>query len=190
MAVASCGEGSTKDTARTTTVAQQSTSGATSGTETAPTTEAVTTTGPAAGVDASDSQDSTTGADSEPDAGTTVGLSDLSLVYAEDLGGTSHKGEELYLLIGATVESEERAQTLLEEAIPLFGDMQSYFIVQNSSNFRGLEPGKWMVIEAYRDKPSQENVEFARRGFPKAQIKTGIVLTTDPIPVYEDMMGL
>lgn len=118
----------------------------------------------------------------------TVAISDFSIVYAEDLGGTSHLGEELYLVVGATTETQEDAQMLLEGAFPLFGDMQSYFIVQHSDNFDGLEPGRWVVIEAYRDKPSEENTDFARRAFPDAVVESAVVLTSDPIPVYEDLV--
>ncbi|MCE5254261.1 MAG: hypothetical protein LLG45_08680 [Actinomycetia bacterium] len=120
----------------------------------------------------------------------TVAISDAAMVYAEDLGGVSHRGQTLYFVIGASVGSEEEAQTLLDEAAALFGDMQSYFIVQNSSNFDGLEPGHWVIIEAYRDEPSEEALAFARRGFPDAYVKEATVLTEDPIPVYEELMGL
>ena len=120
----------------------------------------------------------------------TVVISGAALVYAEDLGGISHLGETLFFVVGARVESEEEARTRLDEAIPRFGDMQSYFIVQNSSNFEGMEPGHWIIIEAYRDEPSAENLDFGRRGFPDAQVTEATVLTEDPIPVYEELMGL
>jgi hypothetical protein len=120
---------------------------------------------------------------------TTVGVSADSLAYAKSLGGTSHEGEKLYFVIGASVETEEEAQALLEEATPRFGDMQSYFIVQLSDNFEGMEPGWWVVIEAYRSEPSAENLDFGRRGFPDAYVKQATVKTADPIPVYEDMVG-
>jgi hypothetical protein len=115
-------------------------------------------------------------------------LSQESLDYAESLGGTSHKGEKLYFVIGASVKTESQALALLEPAKAV-GDMQSYFIVQLSDNFDGMTPGYWVVFEAYRDYPSAENIDFGRRPFPDAYVKSAVVLTDDPIPVYEDMMG-
>ena len=118
------------------------------------------------------------------------GVSAESLAYAESLGGTSHRGETLYVVIGASVKSEAEAQTALDKAIPSFGDMQSYFIVQHSDGFDGLEPGWWIVIEAYYDEPEQSELDFGRRGFADAYVKQVQVLTSDPIPVYEDALGL
>ena len=120
---------------------------------------------------------------------TSVTLSSDSIAYAESLGGTSHEGETLYFVIGANVASEPEAQATLNDASPLFGDMQSYFIVQISDNFEGLEPGWWVVLEAYRSEPSQENLDFDRRGFPDAYVASATVRTADPIPVYEDVVS-
>ncbi len=117
------------------------------------------------------------------------GVSPQSIDYARSLGGSSHQGETLYLVVGATVDTEELAQSALDAAIPLFGDMQSYFIVQRSDNFDMLRPGSFVVIEAYRDQPSSENLEFGRRGFPDASVRRVVVTTTDPIPVVEDMIS-
>ena len=93
-------------------------------------------------------------------------------------------------MIGASVKSEAEAQMALDKAIPSFGDMQSYFIVQHSDNFDGLEPGWWIVIEAYYSQPEQSELDFGRRGFADAYVKQAQVLTSDPIPVYEDALGL
>ena len=122
-------------------------------------------------------------------AATTAAVSADSLAYASELGGTPHEGETLYFVVGANVETEQEAQTLVDEATPLFGDMQSYFIVQRSDNLEGMKPGWWVVIEAYRAEPSQENIDFDRRGFPGAYVTQATVRTADPIPVYEDMVG-
>ena len=117
------------------------------------------------------------------------GLSARSIAYAKSLGGTPHKGESLYFLIGASVKTEAEAQAKLDGATPRFGDMQSYFIVQRSDNFDGMNPGWFVVVEAYRGEPSQENLQFGRRGFPDVYVKQATVKTEDPIPVYEDMVG-
>ncbi len=127
------------------------------------------------------------GHETTPAAG--EGVSADSLAYAEELGGTSHEGETLYVVIGASVETEQEAQQRLEDALQYFGDMQSYFIVQRSNNFDGMDPGWWVVMEAYRDPPDSDQLDFARRAFPDAYAKEVTVRTADPIPVYEDMTG-
>jgi hypothetical protein len=109
-------------------------------------------------------------------------VSQESLDYAEWLGGTSHVGEELYFVIGASVGSEEEALALLEPAKAV-GDMQSNFIVQLSDNFAGMTPGYWVIFEAYTGYPSADDLFFCRRPFPDAYVKTATVLTDDPIPV-------
>lgn len=111
------------------------------------------------------------------------------ITYAKSLGGTPHKGETLFFVVGATVDTEQKAQTLLDGAQPSFGDMQSYFIVEQSDNFDGMEPGGWVVIETYRKYPSAENLDFDHRAFPDAYVVRAKVKTDDPIPVYEDLVG-
>jgi hypothetical protein len=113
-----------------------------------------------------------------------------SIEYAVSLGGVSHEGEELFFVVGAETETEQEAQLMLRDALAVFGEMQSYFIVQKSANFQGMAPGKWVVIEAYDSNPTNENREFGRRSFPQAYVVKATVLTSDPIPVYEDRLGL
>ena len=109
-------------------------------------------------------------------------VSQESRDYAASLGGTSHKGEKLYFVIGASLSSEAQAKTLLEPAKAV-GDMQSNFIVQLSDNFDGMTPGYWVIFEAYDGYPSIEDLEFCRRPFPDAYVKKATVLTDDPIPI-------
>jgi hypothetical protein len=116
-----------------------------------------------------------------------VTLSAEALDYAASLGGTSHLGEKLYFVIGTSVATEAEALDQLEGAKAV-GDMQSYFIVQRSDNFEGMIPGWYVVFEAYREYPSQENIDFGQRRFPGAYVKSAIVRTSDPIPVYDDIM--
>ena len=113
-------------------------------------------------------------------------MSAESVAYAQSLGGTSHEGQTLYLVIGASVATEEEAQALNEAAS--FGDMQDYFIVQISDNFEGLNPGWWVVFEAHQNEPDQFDIEFCRRGFPDCYVKKVTVRTADPIPVYEEIV--
>lgn len=124
-----------------------------------------------------------------PAAPEVVEASPQATSYAAELGGSSHEGEMLYLVIGATVTSEAEALGLLEDALPLFGDMQPYFIVQASDSFEPLTAGQWVIVEAYRDEPSPENLEFGRRAFPDARVERVTVRTSAPIPVYEDLVG-
>jgi hypothetical protein len=187
VSLAACGSSSTtrgpvSTTATSTTTAPPTTSTAATITTTAPastsTTVAATTT--TVGSTTTSLLTTTT---------TAAAVSADSIAYAKGLGGTSHQGETLHFVIGASVKSEEEAQALLDEATPRFGDMQSYFIVQRSDNFQGMRPGWWVVVETYRAEPSEENLSFDRRGFPDAYVKRATVRTSDPIPVYEDMVG-
>jgi hypothetical protein len=118
-----------------------------------------------------------------------VKVSAKSRAYAKTLGGWSHKGEKLFLIVGAVFPTEGAAQSALDAALPRFGDMQPYFIVQSSNNFKGLSPDRWVVVEAYRAKPSSDNMLFARRGFADAHVIAVTDLVTDPVPVYEDLVG-
>ena len=100
---------------------------------------------------------------------TTASVSADSITYAEELGGTSHQGETLYIVIGGSVETEPEAQATYSQghALQYFGDMQSYFIVQRSDNFDGMAPGLWVVIEAYQEPPSAEQLDFAGGRSPR-----------------------
>jgi hypothetical protein len=109
-------------------------------------------------------------------------VSQESRDYAAWLGGTSHKGEKLYFVIGASLKSEAQAKARLEPAKAV-GDMQSSFIVQLSDNFAGMASGYWVIFEAYYAYPSEDDLLFCRRPFPDAYVKTATVLTDDPIPV-------
>ncbi|HET6352144.1 MAG TPA: hypothetical protein VFG89_08455 [Coriobacteriia bacterium] len=115
-------------------------------------------------------------------------VSSAALDYARGLGGTAQTDAELYLVVGTLASDETEAQLALDAALPLFGDMQSYFIIQKSDNFEGVEPGVFMVVEAYDSEPSAENLEFARRAFPGAKVVRVKVLTADPIPVYDQLV--
>ena len=117
-------------------------------------------------------------------------LSASAIAYAAQLGGKTYTGRELYLIVGASKATEAECQALLDKAIPMFGDMQDYFVIQRSDNFTGLQPGYFVIIEAHLDEPSAEDLEFARRGFPDAYVKTATVDTSDPLPVYEDVLGI
>ncbi len=117
-------------------------------------------------------------------------LSADAITYAAQLGGKSYMGKELYLIIGASTGTEAECQALLDAAVPKFGDMQDYFVIQRSDNFTGLQPGYFVLIEAHLDEPSADELQFAQRGFPDAYVKTATVNTSDPLPVYEDVLGI
>lgn len=185
LLVAACGgEATTTTQAVTTTAAVSTTAAPTITTQAVATTIQATTTTTQAATTTTQTPTTTT-----PTPTTSVGVSADSIAYAETLGGTSHEGETLYFVIGAILDSEQQAQGKLDNATPLFGDMQSYFIVQKSDNFEGLDVTGWVVLEAYRNEPSPENLDFDRRGFPSAYVQRAAVRTSDPIPVYEDVVG-
>jgi heat shock protein HslJ len=118
------------------------------------------------------------------------GLSSESIAYARSIGGSSREGETLYFVVGASYPTESAAASALTEAQHLFGDMQSYFIVQKADNLEVLPAGKWVLVEAYRAPPDESNLQLARRAFPNATVQQAVVRTSDPIPVYEDAVGL
>jgi heat shock protein HslJ len=117
------------------------------------------------------------------------GVSPESIAYARSIGGSAHEGETFYFIVGGSFHDEVAARDGLTQALPKFGDMQSYFIVQRSDNLEGLTPGLWVIAEAYRTAPDESNLQFARRAFTDAYVKTATVKTADPIPVYEDIVG-
>lgn len=125
---------------------------------------------------------------STPDAGDTH-PSAASIDYARRLGGTPQTDRRLWVILGRTGQTEDEAKQALSDALPFFGDMQTYFIVQHSDGFEGLPLGQWVVIEAYDNAPSSENLEFARRAFAGAEAVEVVVRTQDPIPVYEQIAG-
>lgn len=108
---------------------------------------------------------------------------------AEDLGGISHEGETLWFVVAASEKMAGDAWWRISDALPLFGDTQMYFIVENSSHIQGFEPGLWVVVEAYREKEHAESGrDWALRAFEDAYIKQGTVNCGDPIPVVEDLV--
>ena len=141
----------------------------------------------AAGPEAAASAVSTKPTAAGPEAAASA-VSEMSASYAESIGGTDQNGETLFFIIGASLRTEAGAQKALDRAIPLFGDMQSYFTVQRSDSFEGMRAGWWIVTEAYRKTPSPENLDFARRAFPDAYVKRAVVKVSSLIPVYEDLV--
>lgn len=116
-------------------------------------------------------------------------VSDTSVAYARSIGGTPRRGDLLYVIVGASYSDEAAASAALNDALPLFGDMQTYFIVQRSESFAGLSSGRWVIVEAHRNAPDESSLELARRAFAEARVQRVTVRTDDPIPVYEDLVG-
>ena len=147
---------------------------------------------PAASAPSTASGEETTSAATSSSSGSASASSKVSakaLDYAKKLGGWDHKGQTLYFIIGGGYGSEAEAQTALDKALPSFGDMQPYFIVQRADSFTGMTGGPWVVVEAHFKEPSEENLDFARRGFPDARVERAKVAVKSPIPVYEDIVG-
>jgi hypothetical protein len=114
------------------------------------------------------------------------GPSAKSIAYAKSLGGKSHLGETLYFVVGASTKTEKEAQAALDNEV--LTDVQTYFIVQKSDNFEGMKPGWWVVFEARRTKPLAYDWDLYRTSFPDAYVRQATVRTSDPIPVYEDLL--
>ena len=112
------------------------------------------------------------------------------IAYARRIGGVSHRGQTLYVILAATEKTEAAARARLDAAIPKFADTELYYVVQKSDNFAGLPAGEWIVIESYRDKAHallKENLDYGRLVGPDPRVVKVVVKTTEPIPVYEDL---
>lgn len=120
---------------------------------------------------------------------TRVPLSAHAIRRAEELGGKPRRGQRIYVVVGASASTEIDAQRALERAIPVFGDMQTYFCVQRADAFDGLAASlPYVVIEAYEDEGNaREGLQLAARGFSQPYVSAVVVLTDDPIPLYEEM---
>ena len=121
-------------------------------------------------------------------------LSASAIEYSEELGGVSHKGEQVYLVLASTHERQSEASAALSAMLPSFGDTLVYFTVQRSDSFEGIEPGRWVVAEAYWTRSEAgQGLEWASgRGSETATIsptlESVIVRSDDPIPVVEDVL--
>lgn len=118
-----------------------------------------------------------------------AGVSAKALAYAKGMGGADHKGLAVYLVVGGTYGTEADAQAALDKALPLYDDLPAYFIVQRSDSFAGMAPGSFVVVEVHFKAPTEENLEFDRKGFPNAHVVKSRVLVAAPVPVYEDIVG-
>ena len=147
--------------------------------------ETTTTTAPAETTTTVADTTSSTVASQEP-----LTLSANAIAYAAGLEGTSQLDQPLYLVVGASFGTEQEAQTALDAALPLFGDMQANYIIQLSDNFDGLEPGSFVLIEAYWEESNATGaLDFGRRAFPDVYVQAVTAKTADPIPVYEQLEG-
>lgn len=103
--------------------------------------------------------------------------------------GVSHKGEKLIALVRTVHPSKDAATKALTEALPSFGDLVTYFVIEPTEHLQGsgLPAGQWVVAEFYRKTPSAENVELDSRGVDKVQSLNVTVTCDEPIPVFEDL---
>jgi hypothetical protein len=111
-----------------------------------------------------------------------------AIAYAKSLGGKSHLGETLYFVMCASCKTEKEAQAALNTEVQT--DVAMYYIVQKSDNFEGMKPGWWVVFEARRSTPLAWDWDTYRMSYPDAYLKQATVRTSDPIPVYDDLVGL
>jgi hypothetical protein len=121
-------------------------------------------------------------------------LSADAIEYARELGGTSHNGEPVYLVLASTHDRQSEASAALAATLPSFGDAQAYFTVQRSDSFDDLESGRWVVAEAYwtRSEAGSGLAWATGRGGEDATLTPTLesvtVRSDDPIPVVEDVM--
>jgi hypothetical protein len=121
-------------------------------------------------------------------------LSVDNVEYSRGLGGVSHKGEPVLLVVAYTVQTQQEASEALAAMLPSFGDAQVYFTVQRSDSFKGLAPGVWVVAEAYwTESEASQGLEWATgRGAAEDPLQPTLrwvtVLSDDPVPVVEDVM--
>lgn len=114
-------------------------------------------------------------------------LSTSARAAAEGLGGKPRQGQTVFVIVGASADSEREAQALLDAATPTFGDMQTYFVVQSTASLKGLHGSRFVVIEAYEEEANAvAGLDLASRGFEQPEVLKVTVLTDDPIPVYEE----
>jgi hypothetical protein len=112
-------------------------------------------------------------------------------VYAKAMGGSSHKGQTLYLIVGATEPDLVRARRRLDWALVRFGDMETYYVIARSDSYTGLASGSWIVSEAYKveaNAKKAENLELASRFSAAPVVRKVTAKTADPVPVYEELV--
>jgi hypothetical protein len=121
-------------------------------------------------------------------------LSVDNVEYSRGLGGVSHQGEEVLLVVASTARSQTEANATLAAMLPSFGDAQVFFSVQRSDSFQGLAAGRWVVAEAYwTPDEARRGLEWATgRGSAEDTLTPALesvaVRSDDPIPVVEDVM--
>jgi hypothetical protein len=115
-------------------------------------------------------------------------ISQNAVARARELGGVSHLGESLYLVIITSDMSESVLASRYEEARPHFGDAADYFVVLESQWFPVLQTHGLVLAEAHA---SAEGAEEARAWWDgrvdapwyDAYVTKVTVETTSPIPV-------
>jgi hypothetical protein len=133
------------------------------------------------------------GASSAPASPSRAAISKEAVAYAGELGGVSHRGQTLYLVVISSDTSESVLFRRLEEATPYFGDAANYFVVLDSGWFPELAPGRFVLAEAHS---TAEHAQQARDWWAgrvaadwyKAVVEKVTVNTDSPIPVvYVDV---
>lgn len=120
-------------------------------------------------------------------------LSQASIDAAKAYGGVSHKGEQLYVLVMTRDASETVAARRLAKAVPHLGDAQNYFVVVRADSLKGLEPGGFVVVEAYRGlTEAKDSAEFwgnrVGESWYRMDVVEVTVLDDTPLPVVEDIV--
>lgn len=120
-------------------------------------------------------------------------ISQSAIDRARELGGVSHLGESLYLVIITSDASESVLASHYDEARPHFGDAADYFVILESRWFPELQTGGLVLAEAHATAESAEEARAWWDGrvdapWYDAYVTKVTVDTTSPIPVvYVDV---
>jgi hypothetical protein len=120
-------------------------------------------------------------------------ISQNAIDRARELGGVSHRGESLYLVIITSELSESVLASRYDEARPHFGDAADYFVILESRWFPELQTGGLVLAEVHATAESAEEARAWWGGrvdapWYEAYVTKVTVDTTSPIPVvYADV---
>jgi hypothetical protein len=115
-------------------------------------------------------------------------ISASAVAYSRQMGGKSHEGETLYLVIATQDASESVVTRRLGEAEPHFGDTANYFVVLESQWFPELAPGQFILAEAHTsDAAAREALAWwddrVETEWCRPAVRKVTVGTASPIPV-------
>ena len=134
-------------------------------------------------VEMTDERDS----DESDDAGASAASTDDAGKQPSNGRGTDGQGQELYLVIAASVTSQENAETRAR-LISSVGDVAIPWAVDRSDHYDGLRPGFWIVATGHKTKVgANTELHFLehREDFKSAYIAKVTKNCDDPLDLQE-----